>query len=146
MSANESVVNHDHFIDKRRVRKAFERAAPLYDQAAILQREVCDRMLSRLEYIKYTPDVVLDAGSGTGYGTCKLLERYPDTSILAIDIATGMHHQARQRVNSTIPRWRQLFGMGRNQRTSRTRYVVGDIEQLPLEDSCVGLAWSNLAL
>ena len=69
MSANESVVNHDHFIDKRRVRKAFERAAPLYDQAAILQREVCDRMLSRLEYIKYTPDVVLDAGSGTGYGT-----------------------------------------------------------------------------
>src|SRR5688500_5658462 len=146
MSSVEFTVNYDYFIDKRRVRNAFERAAPLYDQAAILQREVCDRMLSRLEYIKYTPDVVLDAGSGTGYGTCKLLERYPDASMLAIDIAMGMHRQARHRVNSAIPRWRQLFGMGRNQRTNRIRYVVGDIEQLPLEDSCTGLAWSNLAL
>ena len=41
MSSNESAVNYDHFIDKRQVRKAFERAAPLYDQAAILQREMC---------------------------------------------------------------------------------------------------------
>lgn len=139
-------VNYDHFIDKRRVISAFERAAPLYDQAAILQREVCDRMLSRLEYIKYTPGVVLDAGSGTGYGTRKLLERYPNASVLAIDIAPGMHRQARHRVSSAIPRWRQLLGMGRNQGTNRTQYVVGDIEQLPLKDSCAGLVWSNLAL
>lgn len=139
-------VNYDHFIDKRRVSSAFERAAPLYDQAAILQREVCDRMLSRLEYIKYTPGVVLDAGSGTGYGTRKLLERYPNASVLAIDIAPGMHRQARHRVSSAIPRWRQLLGMGRNQGTNRTQYVVGDIEQLPLKDSCAGLVWSNLAL
>jgi malonyl-CoA O-methyltransferase len=139
-------VNYDYFIDKCRVRNAFERAAPLYDQAAILQREVCDRMLSRLEYIRYTPDVVLDAGSGTGYGTRKLLERYPGARMLAIDIAPGMHRQARNRVNSTIPRWRKLLGVGHKQGANRIRYVAGDIEQLPLKDSCVGLAWSNLAL
>jgi malonyl-CoA O-methyltransferase len=146
MSSNEPAVNHDHFIDKRRVRKAFERAAPLYDQAAILQREVCDRMLSRLEYIKYTPDVVLDAGSGTGYGTRKLLERYPDASMLAIDIAPGMHRQAQHQMNSTIPRWRQLLGMAHKQGPNWIHYVAGDIEQLPLKDSCAGLAWSNLTL
>ena len=70
-------------------------AAPHYDQAAVLQREVCDRMLSRLDYIKYKPDVILDAGSGTGYGTRKLLMRYPAARMLAIDIAASMHLQAR---------------------------------------------------
>lgn len=76
-----ALVNYDHIIDKRRVRNAFERAAAHYDQAAVLQREVCDRMLSRLDYIKYVPDVILDAGSGTGYGTRKLLTRYPAARI-----------------------------------------------------------------
>ena len=61
-------MNSEHTLDKKQLRTAFERAASSYDQAAVLQREVSNRMLSRLEYIKYRPDVILDAGSGTGYG------------------------------------------------------------------------------
>ncbi|MDN5880859.1 MAG: malonyl-[acyl-carrier protein] O-methyltransferase BioC, partial [Nitrosospira sp.] len=44
-------MSYDHTIDKRQARNAFERAAACYDRAAVLQREVCDRMLSRLDYI-----------------------------------------------------------------------------------------------
>lgn len=124
-------------MDKRRVRNAFERAAPHYDQAAVLQREVCDRMLSRLDYIKYVPDVILDAGSGTGYGTRKLLTRYPAARIVAIDIATSMHLQARPPVSW----WKQLIARG-----NQTLYLGGDIEQMPLKDACAGLVWSNLTL
>jgi malonyl-CoA O-methyltransferase len=124
-------------MDKRRVRNAFERAAPHYDQAAVLQREVCDRMLSRLDYIKYTPDVILDAGSGTGYGTRKLLMRYPAARVLAIDIAMPMHLQARPPVSW----WKQLTARG-----NQTLYVAGDIEQMPFKDACAGLVWSNLTL
>jgi malonyl-CoA O-methyltransferase len=102
-----------------------------------LQREVCDRMLSRLEYIKYMPDVILDAGSGTGYGTRKLLMRYPAARMLAIDIARAMHLQARPPVSW----WRQLSG-----KKNRTSYVTGDMEQMPFKDSCTGLVWSNLTL
>ena len=49
-------------IDKRGLRRSFEKAAAGYDAAAVLQHEVCRRMVSRLDYIKYEPQVVLDAG------------------------------------------------------------------------------------
>jgi malonyl-CoA O-methyltransferase len=131
-------VNYDHTIDKRQLRNSFERAAMSYDQAAVLQREVGGRMLSRLDYIKHTPDVILDAGSGTGYGTRQLRLYYPDARILAVDIATAMHFQARPSVSW----WKQLLAVRGNQ----TSYVCGDIEQMPLKDSCAGLVWSNLTL
>lgn len=130
-------MNDDYTIDKRSVRAAFERAAAGYDHAAILQREVCDRMLSRLDYIKYKPDVILDAGSGTGYGTRKLLMRYPAARMLAVDMAQAMHLQARPPVSW----WRQL-----STRKNQTSYVAGDVEQMPFKDSCTGLVWSNLTL
>jgi malonyl-CoA O-methyltransferase len=94
-------------------------------------------MLSRLDYIKYTPDFILDAGSGTGYGTRKLLVRYPAARMLAIDIALAMHLQARP----PVPWWQQLWA-----RKNQTSYIAGDMEQMPVKDSCAGLVWSNLAL
>ena len=138
----ENQVNYDHTIDKRQMRNAFGRAAQHYDQAAVLQREICHRMLARLEYIKYKPDVILDAGSGTGYGTRELLMRYPAARLLAIDIAPAMHLQARP----AIPWWRQLLKSVGDKRGYQASYIVGDIEQIPLADSCAGLVWSNLAL
>src|SRR5688572_10781168 len=51
-------------LDKRALRQAFERAAATYDTAAVLQNEVCTRMLARLVYIKHAPASILDAGSG----------------------------------------------------------------------------------
>ncbi|MDQ3185788.1 MAG: malonyl-ACP O-methyltransferase BioC [Pseudomonadota bacterium] len=135
-------MNYDHTIDKRQVRNAFERAAVSYDQAAVLQREVCDRMLSRLDYIKHTPDVILDAGSGTGYGTRKLVMRYSTARVLAIDITPAMHAQARPKASW----WRRLLTIFGNQTWNQTSYVGGDIEQLPFKDSCAALVWSNLTL
>ena len=88
-------MNYDHTLDKKQLRIAFERAAANYDQAAVLQREICDRMLSRLDYINFSPNTILDAGSGTGYGSRKLATRYPASRILAVDIALTMLLQAR---------------------------------------------------
>ena len=55
-----------YHIDKARVKTSFNRAAGTYDAAAVLQKEVRERMLNRLELVKITPDVIVDAGSGTG--------------------------------------------------------------------------------
>ena len=55
-------------VDKKQVRQAFCKAAAHYDASAVLQREVCTRMLERLDYIKLQPSRILDAGSGTGFG------------------------------------------------------------------------------
>jgi len=132
-------MNSDHILNKRQLRNSFERAAVGYDKAAILQREVCDRMLSRLEYIKCIPGTILDAGSGTGYGGRKLANCYPDAGIIALDLALAMHYQAR----STAPSWwKQVLSIRKN----ITNYVCGDIEQLPFRDSSIGMVWSNLSL
>ena len=77
-------------IDKRAVRRSFEHAAATYDAAAVLQHEVCARMLERLQYVKHRPGAVLDAGSGTGNAIPSLLERYPDAMVVAVDLARGM--------------------------------------------------------
>jgi malonyl-CoA O-methyltransferase len=53
-------------LDKRRVRRNFARAAAGYDAVAVLSREVCSRMLERLDLVRLTPEHILDTGSGTG--------------------------------------------------------------------------------
>lgn len=138
-------MDSDFILDKRQVRSAFDRAAAGYDQSAVLQREVCDRMFERLGYIKYQPERILDAGSGTGYGSRKLAERYPDSPLLAVDIALGMLQQAQrqeQEKNTRQSGWQRFWPFGK----SRVQHVCADIEQLPVKSERFGMVWSNLAL
>jgi malonyl-CoA O-methyltransferase len=123
-------------IDKIQMRQAFSRAAAGYDAAAALQREVCTRMLERLDYIKLKPARILDAGSGTGWGTRQLATRYPGAQMIALDIAIGMLQNAQSRASW----WQKLFG------TATAAPVCGDVEALPLADQSLEMVWSNLAL
>lgn len=123
-------------IDKRQVRRSFSRAAADYDSAAVLQREVCSRMLERLDYVKLQPSRILDVGSGTGWGTRQLAQRYPAAQIVALDIAIGMLQNARGHSSW----WQKLFG------GAKLGYVCADVEALPLPANSVELVWSNLAL
>lgn len=123
-------------IDKRAVRRAFSRAAPHYDAAAVLQREVCGRMLERLDYIKLQPSRILDAGCGTGWGARQLGDRYKRAEVIALDIAIGMLRAAR----GASGWWRTLFSGGGQ------TCLCADIEALPLAEQSVDLAWSNLTV
>jgi len=125
-------------LDKRRARRSFEDHAATYDAAAVLQNEVCRRMLERLDYIKVDPAVILDAGSGTGNAVGGLLARWPRARVIALDLALAMARRARAR----RPWWRGLLDRG----APRLAAVCGDIERLPLAAGCAGLVWSNLAL
>jgi malonyl-CoA O-methyltransferase len=123
-------------IDKKAVRRAFSKAATQYDAAAVMQREVCIRMLERLDYIKQKPATVLDVGSGTGWGTRQLGERYPDAQIVALDIAIGMLQASR----GTASWWSKLFAGNARQ------YVCADMEALPIRANSMDMVWSNLAV
>ena len=117
-------------LDKLMVRRSFERAAASYDAAAVLQNEVCRRMLARLDYIRLEPETILDAGSGTGNAVTGLLARFPAARVIALDLALAMARRARSRrprpALSTVEGWRRLFVGGGQQLVA----VCGDIEQL----------------
>ena len=129
--------NERVLLDKRQVRRSFERAAAAYDQAAVLQHEVCKRMLERLAYISVDPKAILDAGSGTGNAIMPLMANYRGVPIVALDIALPMLREGRARLRW----WQTLRGLRPDLHS-----VCGDIEQLPLASESIGLAWSNLAL
>ena len=122
------------------VRRSFDRAADRYDIAAVLQREVCDRILERLDYIKLVPQHILDIGCGTGYGSTKLLARYANANVAGIDIAPAMLRHAGLR-NVTPGAIRRLLGAA-----VRYRRVCADAEALPLAADCAELVFSNLTL
>jgi malonyl-CoA O-methyltransferase len=123
-------------IDKKQMRRAFSRAAPDYDATAVMQREVCTRMLERLDYIRMKPAHILDAGSGTGWGTRQLAQRYPAARVVALDIAIGMLRTARGRSGW----WQKLFG------GEKQLQVCADVEALPLAANSMEMIWSNLAV
>jgi malonyl-CoA O-methyltransferase len=119
------------------VRRAFDRAAQSYDQAADLQREVARRLALRLDALlpalHKQSGRVLDAGSGTGYGASLLQSRLPGFSLVELDIAPAMLKLARQ----------QRPGLGES---AQCTGLCADLEALPLRDGCVDLIWSSLAL
>jgi len=122
---------HSADLDRREIRRAFDRAAEAYDTFAVLQREVGDRALSRLSYIQIEPKLVLDLGAGTGYCARRLEDLYKHARIVLLDIAPSMLRIAR----SQARRW-----------FSRTHYVCGDITHLGIQTGSVDFIFSNLVL
>lgn len=117
-------------IDKVRLRAAFDRAAARYDEAAVLQHEVGERMLERLEMVRLDPRRILDVGAGTGQATLAFLKRYRKAQVVALDLAPGMLRHLRGRSGW----WR------------RPALVCADAERLPVVDESVDLLYSNLTL
>ena len=109
---------------KQRVRNSFDRAAVTYDSAAVVQRRVCDRLLDELQ-IPHTPQRIVDAGCGTGYGARQLRSRWPDTHITGVDFAPSMLDLARHETDACF---------------------TADIEKLPCDAALFDLWWSSLTI
>lgn len=131
MSNDSSELND---LDKKLIRQSFNLAADHYDDVAVLQREVGQRIIERLELIKIKPQTILDVGAGTGSVSRSLGSFYNKARLLSLDIAPRMLQVARSKTS-----WFEKI-MG-----NRT-YICGDAESLPLRDNSVDLIFSNLAL
>jgi len=117
-------------IDKAQARRAFSRAAARYDDVAVLQREIGQRMIDRLDLVRMRPESILDLGAGTGHAAEGLLERSPRSRVVALDFALPMLRLARRRGG-----WFR-----------RPACVCADMERIPLADGSVDLLYSNAAL
>lgn len=120
-------------LDRAAVRKAFDKAAPGYDAAAVLQREMGERLLERLELTTITPGRVLDVGCGTGRPTRALVQRYPAAQVIGVDLAPNMLGFARQR--PWYAPWQK-----------RARFVCADAAALPFAAEGFDLIYASLVL
>lgn len=117
-------------LDRDAVRRAFGRAAARYEDAAVLQREVEDRLLERVDYLERPPARVLDVGAGPGRASAWLRKRFPKAQVVALDLAVPMLERAGRRAG-----WLRPF-----------RRVAGDAAALPFADASMDLVFSNLCI
>ena len=130
-SARKSVQQESSQVfDQARVRRAFDRAADSYEQFAVLQNEVCKRLLEKLEIVKINPQFILDAGAGTGAAMPTLFKRYKKAQLVALDLSENMLSKSRQHGN--------LF--------RSPHLVCADIEKLPFADNVFDLVYSSLSM
>ena len=112
-------------IDKHLSRLSFEKAAITYDDAAVLQREVGDRLIDRMSMIHFKPQTILELGTGTGYCLEKLYRTFPKAKIHALDFAHSMLMHTRKR---------QPLGVKLKKKTT---FINADAEQLPLKENSI---------
>lgn len=117
-------------FNQAQVRRAFDRAADRYEQFAVLQNEVCHRLLEKLEIVKITPTFILDAGAGTGKAIPALFDRYKKAQVVALDLSENM-----------------LEKSSRHGGFFRSPHLVcADIEKLPFADDSFDLVFSSLSM
>jgi malonyl-CoA O-methyltransferase len=86
-------------------------------------------MIERLEWIAFTPDVVVDLGCGTGHAAVALSRRWPRARVIAVDFAPGM-----------------LREVARRDEAARIERLCAGAESLPLPDASADLLFCNLML
>ena len=115
---------------KQRIQRHFDAKAIQYESSAVLQLQVCEELLQRLDLTRLKPEVILDAGCGTGRGTQGLLEKYRKAQLLSLDLSPQMLWQTRNKGS-----WLR-----------RPRLICADAETIPLRDNSVDLVFSSLML
>jgi malonyl-CoA O-methyltransferase len=132
-------------VDAALLRKRFDRAAATYADAAVVQREVGNRLLERFDIMRIAPSVVLDVGSGPGTHTAALAARFPDATVIAIDQSPAMVARATPLVAKQG--WlARLTSGGNKSGKGETRGLVADMNALPLPREHADVLWSNFAL
>jgi malonyl-CoA O-methyltransferase len=125
-----SPFQQSQFIDQARVRRAFDRAAENYEKFAVLQNEVCHRLLEKLDVVKIAPELILDSGAGTGSAISPLFARYKKAQVVALDLSENM-----------------LDRSARHGSFFRSPHLVcADVERLPFADKAFDLVFSSLSM
>jgi malonyl-CoA O-methyltransferase len=125
-----TAVHASTLIPRQHIARSFGRAVRTYDQCAELQRHVGLRLLDMLDGASHnirTADYILDAGCGTGFCTAELQMRYPDATVVALDLAEPMARVTQQRAVNAVP-------------------LCADIQQLPLRSEQFDRVLSSLTI
>jgi len=118
-------------LDDRAIARQFSRAADSYDEHAVLQREIGERLLGRLDGIRFEPRTILDLGCGTGVHSKALHQRFPGSKLIASDLSVAMLRHTRRRRGW----WKRRFEV-----------IQANAQSLPLAEDSLDLVYCNLML
>ncbi len=117
-------------LEYQAISHSFSQAADHYEANAVLQKEVLERLLERLQDDPALANVqaprILDLGCGTGWAVPRLAQQFPGAEIHALDFSPAM-----------IERVPAAAGVNA---------CVGDAHDLPYTESSFDLVFSNLML
>ncbi len=116
---------NDDPIDRAQVARQFSKAAPTYDRAAEVQREMGHDLIDQIA--PTATGTLIDLGCGTGEALERIGNRCPKLNLVGVDIAPAMIETSRDRV-------------------SAAEFQAADIEQTGLPDATASLVFSSAAM
>ncbi|MFZ4076887.1 MAG: methyltransferase domain-containing protein [Legionellaceae bacterium] len=111
-------------------RNVYDRRALDYDDVAVVAHEIGSRLLERLNYLLMKPLMILDLGCATGALSAQLKKRYPQATIVGLDVVWSMLAQA-QKKQGFLKKW---------------PLVCSDMKQLPFASCCFDMIIANQSL
>ncbi len=110
------------------LKRRLDRAAPHFDDHAVVHDLTREALLSRLEPMSVTARTVIDLGAGTGRASRDLKRRFSRASVHSVDLSLAM---LRQQTGSWL---------------SRPSRIVASATALPLADASVDVVFANQLL
>lgn len=115
----------------RNTRAYFDLRAANYAQHAAVQTEAAQRLLDRLDGLRFEPQRIMEIGCADGHQCLAMHQRFPKARVIGLDASIGMLRQARRHRRW----WRRRFEL-----------LCADARDLPLAESSIDLVYANLSL
>lgn len=112
------------------VQRRFDHAAGSFDRVDFVHRETCDGLMDRLTPMVIDAKRVLDLGGATGSASRPLRKRFRRSRVIVLDASHEMLRSAERKQS-----W-----------LSRVSTLQCNAIEIPLQDGCIDLAFSNLLL
>ena len=96
-----------------------------------LMKVMGERLLERLDGLKFSPKRILDVGCGSGDHALELRRRFPDAQVIAMDWSTAIAKKAAKNRSW----WRPQYEV-----------VVGDATHPPIQPQSVDLVFANFLM
>lgn len=125
-----TVSNDNAALCSTDIRRRFDTAADLFDDADFVHGVTRDGLLSRIQPMSVEADIVIDLGSATGSAVRLLEKRFRGARVVAVDLS--------RRMLGKLQRRRSWF--------SKAAAVQGDARALPFADASVDVIFANMLL
>lgn len=117
-------------LDRKHIRRRFERAAHSFDSADFVHAVTRDGLLSRLQGLLIEAKTVVDLGAATGTAGRALEKRFKGARVIAVDLAAEMLKKGRAKKS-----W-----------LAKASFAQASADQLPFANESVDVIFSNLML